>query len=203
MWSVYTHLGIYFTHCEYCLLKRFWYYILPNKLKVSRYLYIYIKHSNFYKKYIYIYTYTKNHNAILLYIIYHVLNLLIRVYVSKVLRATLGIIDLLHAFFLGVPTFQLLETWKQDPKMLTPRVRLRSGHLEVDGRYCWWFRNPARNPVEVGSFSDFYRVFIHLWLFGFFPSTVALEITLFPIGKFWLLTWWVFDPAMLPKRDLP
>ena len=110
--------------------------------------------------------------------------------------------------FFGVPTFQLLETWKQDlqrcpgcqSENVDPQGTIEVNHPEVDGRYCWWFRNPARNPVEVGSFSDFCRVFIHSWLFGFFPSTVALDITLFPIGTFWLLNMLGFRSSHLAQK---
>ena len=109
-------------------------------------------------------------------IIYHVLNLLIRVYVSKVLRATLGIIDLLHAFFLG---FQHFNYWRPgskiysavlavNPKMLTPRVRLRSITLRlmedtVDGSEIL-----RETQLRLVVSPIFYRVFIHSWLFGFF-----------------------------------
>ena len=28
--------------------------------------------------------------------------------------------------------------------------------------YCWWFRNPANSPVEVGSFSPWFSAFLHI-----------------------------------------
>ena len=162
---------VYFTHCELCLVKTFWYYILPNGLKVSRYLYLYIKHSNFYK--IIKYIYTKNHHTIISYIMYWIYS-----FVSMSQKYCVPLLESLICFMHFFGGFQHFNYWRPgskiysavlavSPKMLTPRVRLRSDHLEVDGRYCWWLRNPARNRVEVGSFSDFYRVFIHPWLFVF------------------------------------
>ena len=39
---------------------------------------------------------------------------------------------------------------------------------------AWWFRNPARKPVELGSFSHYLQGFIHPGgCLGFLPSTVA------------------------------
>ena len=39
-----------------------------------------------------------------------------------------------------------------------------------DSSYCWWFRNPANQPVEVGSLS-------HYLYTGFFKSQVVSRIS--------------------------
>ena len=40
------------------------------------------------------------------------------------------------------------------------------------GQFCWWFRNPAWKPVEVGSSSHYLQGFYIPGGVGFLPSTV-------------------------------
>ena len=45
--------------------------------------------------------------------------------------------------------------------------------------YCWWFRNPARKPIEVGSLSHYLQGFMYTSQVvnaGFQPSTVLVPL---------------------------
>ena len=57
----------------------------------------------------------------------------------------------------------------------------------------WWFRNPARKPVEVGSFSHYLQGFSTIpgGCLGFLPSTVGFWWRLFHVDveKFVVLPW--------------
>ena len=53
----------------------------------------------------------------------------------------------------GANTITITEsTGKQGAGVLPQGFRMK---------YCWWFRNPARKPVEVGSFSHYLQGFHH------------------------------------------
>ena len=61
--------------------------------------------------------------------------------------------------------------WCRIPSILSANL----GVLSFNKHYCWWFRNPANSPVEVGSFSHYLKGFstIPVWMFGISkPSTV-------------------------------
>jgi len=46
--------------------------------------------------------------------------------------------------------------------------------------YCWWFRNPANSPVEVGSLSDYLQFFyIPGGCLGFLPSWTFQRLSSF------------------------
>ena len=83
--------------------------------------------------------------------------------------------------------------------------------LEDDGNlfpqrkwYCWWFRNPARKPVEVGNVSHDLQGFLHFpggcLRFLNHQQNFAYHcwIAVLPMSKItnqpsWLVIWWPFS----------
>ena len=61
------------------------------------------------------------------------------------------------------------ETQDLDPEK---RVEFRCVWF---GWYCWWFRNPANSPVEVGTLSHYLEGFIHpRWCRNLFISSITI-----------------------------
>ena len=48
------------------------------------------------------------------------------------------------------------------PALVGPRLSKKNNKLEANLKcwYCWWFRNPAEKPVEVGSLSHYLQGFM-------------------------------------------
>ena len=68
------------------------------------------------------------------------------------------------------------NTWKQPPsKNSTYHLMFPNPFL---GWYCWWFRNPANSPVEVGSLSQY------LQGLGYIQTVVVLDF--FQQRYFWV-----------------
>ena len=204
MWSVYTHLGIYFTHCELCIVKTFWYYILLNGLKVNRYLYLYIKHSNSYRIIKYIYTKKTSYY----YIIYHIS--CTESTQSWLCLKSIACHSWNHWFasciFFG--GFQHFNYWRPGSKIRKcwppgydwGQVTLRLMEDTVDGSEI--LRETQLRLVVSLIFTGF------LYIRGSLVFSINSSIGHHPFPHRNILiahshTRWVFDPAMLPKRDLP
>ena len=74
-------------------------------------------------------------------------------------------------FRLGSPTSPAAMT----EDLFQEAWQLRCSHNFWAFRYCWWFRNPARKPVEAGSLSHDLQGFINPsgWEWDLEPSSVS------------------------------
>ncbi len=79
------------------------------------------------------------------------------------------------------------------------RCFLRNLSLRIQ-TYCWWFRNPAETPVEVGSLSHYLQGLIHLrWLFGI--SAINSKKGISPIGPIILFWGWDWNHQSYSREE--
>ena len=65
--------------------------------------------------------------------------------------------------------------------------------IGIYNTYCWWFSNPSRKPVEVGSFIPVFTCFFVPGVcLGFLPSTVRARSWLQPLWK--IVVKWISFP---------
>ena len=75
------------------------------------------------------------------------------------------------------------------------------GVLSFNEHYCWWFRNPANSPVEVGSFSHYLKGFstTPVWMFGISKPSTGIHGMFMKLWEMHINVLWFSNLNHLPS----